>query len=460
MSDDTQIRDAPTGRPQLPSDGQADPGVLRQAAALGAVAAVIRLVWVAVMSREPQGLSDLTLYPLFARGIADGAGYVSLGGHPTAYYPPGYPFFLGGIQWVLDRVGLGEHLVLVAGLVQAVLGGIAVGAVVVIAHRVVGGARGRLAGVVAGGTLLLWPNLVQHSSLMLSETLFIALFVVMLAALVLSEADERDVPPLLLAAAVLSGLCTLVRPQSAVLTIPAVVLAWALGRPDLRRLLLRAGVLVLGTVLIVAPWSIRNAVVFDGFVPVSTNTGDNLCMGFNPDATGGFMFAEACETGEFYVDGPEQELRRDAEARSRAIDWATSNLGALPALSWTKVQLTYRDDRDALAALESFGEDQFLSSSTRTVLGGISDVYFFGVLSLAVVGGVVAVLRGWRGRARSTAPLLVVFVTLAGAVVPVLSFADTRFKVPLAPCFAVLAAVAVCAAVDRWRPSEEPEVAT
>jgi hypothetical protein len=80
----------------------------------------------------------------------------------------------------------------------------------------------------------------------------------------------------------------------------------------------------------------------------------------------------------------------------------------------------------------------------------LSDVYFFSVLALAAVGAVLAGIRGWRDRRSSTAALVVLFVTLAGAAVPVLAFGDTRFKVPLAPCLAVLAAVTVCSVVQWW----------
>ena len=110
---------------------------------------------------------------------------------------------------------------------------------------------------------------------------------------------------------------------------------------------------------------------------VSTNTGDSLCMGFNPDTTGGFMLAPYCETGEFYVQGIEEELRRDAEARQLALDWATGNLGELPGLSLRKLQITYANDRDGLRALESFGEDEFLSSGVRRGAGLVIDVWFF-----------------------------------------------------------------------------------
>lgn len=420
----------------------------RAALVLGAGAAAIRLVWVAFMSRRPAGLTDLTLYPLFAEGIAEGRGYLSLGQHPTAYYPPGYPFFLGGLQWILDRVGLGEHLVLVAGLLQALLGGLAVGAVVVAGARL----GGRRVALVAGVVLALWPNLIIHSSLMLSETLFIAVFTVTLAALLRALDGPRWWSPALVVAAFGLGLCTLIRPQSTFLALPAIAVAWALSGMGWRRWCARLGVLVAGVVLVVAPWTIRNAVVLDGFVLVSTNTGDNLCMGFNPDTTGGFMVARYCETGEFYVQGIDQELRRDAEARGLAIDWASGHLGELPGLSLRKLQITYANDRDGLRALESFGEDPFLSEGARSTLGVLVDVYFFGVLALAAAGLGVSSLRGWRARREDIAAMVVVLVTLTAVLVPVVSFADTRFKVPVAPCYAILAAVAVVVLRDRLRP--------
>jgi 4-amino-4-deoxy-L-arabinose transferase-like glycosyltransferase len=432
--------------------------ITRPALVVGAVAALIRLVWVLVMSRTPQGLSDLTLYPGFANTIASGRGYLSLGEHPTAYYPPGYPYFLGGIQWLLDLVGLDDHLVVTAGLVQALLGGVAAGAVVVVGWRLTGAdRRGIRVGVVAGVLVACWPNLIVHSSLMLSETLFTAVFCVLLATLVcLTDADGQVVRGRFVAAALLLGVCTLIRPQAALLLTPAIVVVWVLGGLGWRRTLQRALALVAGVLVVLTPWIIRNAVQLDAFVPLSTNTGDNLCMGFNDDASGGFMVAEDCETGEFYVDGPGAEVRRDGENRAAALSWALSNPTRLPGLSWDKLRLTYIDDRDGLRALESFGDDVFLSDGARTTLGRVMDVYFFTVLALAAVGAVLLAPRAWRERRRDSTALLLLAVTLAGVVVPIASFADTRFKVPVAPCFALLAAVTVGAALQRWR-RREPE---
>jgi 4-amino-4-deoxy-L-arabinose transferase-like glycosyltransferase len=444
---------------------------------IGAVGAVLRLLWVLTMSRVPQGLNDLTLYPAAAEGIARGRGYLTFAGTPTAYYPPGYPLFLSAIQWVLDRVGLGDHLVLAAGVVQALLGGVTAGAVVVVGRRL-GGNR---VGVIAGLLVACWPNLVVHSSLMLSESLFLAVFAVLLAAVVSmwparsrvavraagaipgaavgdggdggatgwARASTRARTGVALTAGLTMGLCTLIRPQSALLVLPAIALAWALARPGPREWAGRVAVLVVGVVLVVGPWTVRNAVVLDAFVPVSTNTGDNLCMGFNPDASGGFMLAEHCETGEFYTDGPAAEVRRDREARHRATTWALENPGRLPALSWDKLRITYADDRDGLAALESFGEDEFLSDGTRRALGITMDLWFFGVLALAGAGVVLLAPAAWRRRTEDPTGLLVLAVTLASVVVPIAAFGDTRFKVPVAPCFALLAALAIVGARRR-----------
>ena len=424
------------------------PGALT-AVLLGAFGAAVRLVWVFAMSRSPQGISDLTVYPAAARWIADGDGYLSLMGTPTSYYPPGYPFFLGGLQWLLDRVGLDAHLVFAAGVAQGLLGGVTGGAAVRVGTRLGGRRLGPGVGVVAGLLVALWPNLVMHSSLMLSESLYLAFAAVLLAAVVHAgaEAGEREHRGALVVAGLAMGLCTLTRPQSALLLLPAFGIAWLVSGAGWRRTLLRVGALVAGIVVVVGPWTLRNAVVLDGFVPVSSNTGDNLCIGFNPDATGGFMAAESCETGEFYFDGPAAEVRRNSENQEKAITWALEHLGELPALSWDKLAITFENDRDALVALESFGADEFLSSGTRRTFELTMDTWYLTMVGLGAVGVVLVAAGTWRRRREDPTGPIVLLVALAGVLVPVSAFGDPRFKVPLEPTVALLAAVTL---VQAW----------
>src|SRR6478609_8308111 len=82
----------------------------RDLLAVAGVAFLVRLLWVLYSHRPPGGLNDPLLYQRFAQGIARGDGYVSFFGKPTAYYPPGYPYFLGVLQWLSNLVGLDDHL--------------------------------------------------------------------------------------------------------------------------------------------------------------------------------------------------------------------------------------------------------------------------------------------------------------------------------------------------------------
>lgn len=416
--------------------------VLRPALWVGAAAAAIRLLWVLVASRDPDGLSDPVLYLMSASSIAAGDGYTSFLGEPTAYYPPGYPYFLGAIQWFVDAVGLDGHLVLVVGIVQALLGGMAAAAVVVVGYNL-GSVR---LGVLAGTLFALWPNLVLHTPLTLSESLFLALFCTMLAALCTLGGNGAGRPRAAQATVVASAAaCTFVRPQSIALVVPAVAMAWWWAGLGWRRSLAGAAWVTAGVLVAVAPWTIRNAVVMDAFVPMSTNTGDNLCMGFHESARGGFVLAPQCKTDGSYIDGPQVEVARDAELRQRAVDWVLDNPGALGLLSVRKLQATFSTDWDGLAAWESYGEDEHLRDGTRSALRWILNGYYV-VVALAALVGSVLVLRRRRD---DPSALLVLLVGLSGALLPVLFFGGPRFKIPAVPTLALLAAVAVEALLQR-----------
>ena len=427
---------------------------------VGAFAAVLRLIWVAVASREPLGVADPLIYLHSGSSIAAGDGYTSLLGNPTAYYPPGYPFFVGAVERVATAFGLADHRVLLIGLVQALLGGVACGALVVAGRQLArtGAAwrgdrdLGTAIGVGAGLLLALWPNLVLHTAVILSETLFLACLCTLLAALFTWTAARSSDPigPTRLSAVLVvtcTALCVWIRPQSTLVLVPAVALAWLVAGRGLRDTLRVGGLLVVGVLAAVVPWSIRNLVVMDAFVPLSTNTGDNLCIGFHDGAKGGFAFAEACGTGQRYVDGVDIEVERDAELRGRALDWIVEHPGSLPGLTWGKLRATFDGDHDGLRAWESYGQDPHLSDGLRTGLRWLSDVYYW-VVSLAAIAGAALVVRDrWSGRRgvadRSTlVGLSTVAIALGCIAVPALSFGDQRFKIPITAALALLAASA------------------
>ena len=431
---------------------------------VGAFAAILRLIWVAVASREPLGVSDPLIYLHSGAGIAAGDGYTSLLGNPTAYYPPGYPFFVGAVERVATAFGLADQRVLVIGVVQALLGGVACGALVVAGRQLAragatwrgGRDLGSAVGVGAGVLLALWPNLVLHTAVILSETLFLACLCTLLAALFTwTAARSTDPVGRTGASAALVVVCTAscvwIRPQSTLVLVPAVAVAWLVAGRGLRDALRVGGLLVVGVLVAVVPWSIRNLVVMDAFVPFGTNTGDNLCIGFHDGAKGGFAIPEACATEQRYVDGIDVEVERDGELRGRALDWIVEHPGSLPALTWGKLAATFDGDHDGLRAWESYGQDPHLSDGLRSGLRWLSDGYYW-LVSLGAIAGTVLVLRDrWNGR-RSVADrstlvgLSTVAIALGCIAVPALSFGDQRFKIPIVASLVLLAASAVARA--------------
>jgi hypothetical protein len=83
-----------------------------------------------------------------------------------------------------------------------------------------------------------------------------------------------------LAPGVLLGALVLVRPEYLAISIPIAVVVFALaGRESWRSGLAGAAILLAGVVLVISPWTVRNAVELDRFVPVSTGGGQVLFAG-------------------------------------------------------------------------------------------------------------------------------------------------------------------------------------
>jgi hypothetical protein len=93
-------------------------------------------------------------------------------------------------------------------------------------------------------------------------------------------AGDRDgAAPWLLPGALL-GATAMVRPEYLGVALLLAVVVFARGlRGDWQRALARALVLLAGVILVVAPWTIRNAAALDRFVPISTGGGQVLFAG-------------------------------------------------------------------------------------------------------------------------------------------------------------------------------------
>ena len=352
---------------------------LRWLGAVLVLAAALRIAWVLYAAREPQGLHDPSFYYGYGQGIANGFGYALPDG-PTAYYPAGYPAALAAVYYLVGHTPIPDNLVLATGFFQVFLSVATVALVYYLGRRLFTPTVGLLAAL----WMALFPNLIFHTAAFLTETLFIFLVLAALAVLFSFRwQEERPGWARLLVFGVLLGLSALVRPIS-LLLLPLLPIAWLIAGFGWQRALGYSGAVLVVTAAVIAPWTIRNAVRMDAFVIISTNLGDNLCMGHYAGARGHFALPERCFSEEEYagLDRPAFEVARNNDNIRKAISFALENPRFELKLLSRKAYHLWRHDHDGLAAVESYGDDPFIGANLSLVIlpDKVPDDQFFFIL--------------------------------------------------------------------------------
>ena len=218
---------------------------------------------------------DRDHYRLLAEGLVQTGGLTHPDhGTPTAYRPPLYPLVLAAVGWTgSGDIGVaGLHLLLgLATVVLTWITGVHLG-------------LGRRAWWPAAAVTV-DPLLVVGATLPMTETLFAALAMGMLAAAT-SPAAPSGSRGLLLG--ILFGLAALCRPSvwafAAVLAVVAVVGRFRKrAEPDRSSQPLALATTLAGIALCVGPWLGRNLAVSGAPVLTSTHGGYTLLLGNNPD---------------------------------------------------------------------------------------------------------------------------------------------------------------------------------
>lgn len=259
-----------TGGP-APLDGPARQARRLAAAGLALVllALVLRLAAVGLLAGIAPEQNDRVLrYDPIAHSLLAGEGF-RRGGVPTAVSPPVYPLFLAAVYGVF---GASEGAARIA---LAAVDAATVGLVFLLARRLFGA---RAAVLAALGAAFLPYSIVQivYGG---SDTLFLFLHTAFLATFVHAWLSGRR--GAFAAAGALLGTATLCRAVPLLLPVVLVALLLAAGRAPLRERAVRAALLAVCFSAVVAPWIVRNYLVFDRFVPVQTLGGLHLFLAVN-----------------------------------------------------------------------------------------------------------------------------------------------------------------------------------
>jgi 4-amino-4-deoxy-L-arabinose transferase-like glycosyltransferase len=392
---------------------------------IGVAGALVRVAYTLVLGRHVElGISDATFYSGAANLLAQGEGYVDVWRSlaegetlRTAHHPPGWPALLSVFSFVGVDSELGHRLV------GAVLGGVVVVAIGVVAMRV----AGRTAGLVAAAIGALHPTLVAADGSLMAET-FAGLAVLVIVLLALSTAEDPRWPAALaLGAAIGAG--TLVRGE-ALLYLPLVVLPVALVVARRRAPAVGAGIAALalvGVLALVGPWAVRNTLLFDEVVLISTNdstvlAGANCEPAYRGPGIGGWHLDCVRPVGG-------TEVEEAAAWRTQGLDFLGENRGRLPVVVAARVARTW----GFLGAFPPVAEGRH--AGTQAV-GNV--VWLVLLLPGAVAGAVVL------GRRRRLVELGVLLAPVGAATaVSILGFGMLRFRHPMELSAVVLAAVAL-----------------
>jgi hypothetical protein len=397
MSDSTAARPAYWTRPSV---------------IMGA-ALLLRLVWAAGVPVEP--VSDGALYDAFAQSIVAGHGYAFPDGTMTEYWPVGtsavyallYDIF--GIRpWVVP-------------LFQALLGASIVG----LTWRLARQALGPRVAAAAAWLTAAWPLLIEFTTILASELLFIAL---VLTALNLWISRRLPFAVRMICFAASIAAATYVRPTALPMLFFFLALQWIIDR-DWRKLVKGTLLATMTASLLFAPWAYRSIVLFDRFVLVSANGGVNLWMGNNPESTGGYM------------DLPDKkfptEVDRDHFYGREAVHFILSHPVKYAQLSVRRAATTY--DRETIGVVwNEKGLGSKYKDSSLMILKRVSSAYWWVLLVLGFAGIVLAIRRRL---VEPLWPLLAAFAYFAAF--PILTVAMDRYHVPVNSLLAIFAAYAL-----------------
>lgn len=421
-------------------------GSVRRTMAVCAVffiaALVVRLAYLVQFKSSPffdpraTGLDPL-LYHEMASRIASGEWL----GKGVFEVMPFYGYFLGAAYAVFGRG------VEVAYALQALLGA----STVVLLYLFVRHLADERVAVLAAAGGIVCQSLAFHVGMIGGETLAVFLTVAML--FILSIAIERRRVWYFFVAGLVTGMGVLTR-GTFVIFIIIFVIWYSISelRRSFSRVLLHCMALVLGTVIVVAPVTIHNAVVGNDFVVVTAHDGINIYLGNNPHARGSFNPVPQLGINREEILHNAKRIAEREEGRSLKPSevsryWKREAIEYIRAHPFRFIQLV---GEKVIAFVNAYEISDVISLQTMKKFSSLLQYGLlpFGFIApFAIFGMVVSVRR------KKFAPVYLFVV--ANLIAVIITFVNARYRLTVVPLFLIFAGVSLVWLKDnlkyRWR---------
>lgn len=400
-----------------------------------------------------ENLPDSEAYERIARGLHEEGSFEQVGPgtpahpQPATNYSPGLPFFAGAVFELT-----GEDDVRMVRVLLAFISTLAIVFAFLIGRRL----SGDTAGLIGAAIVAFYPTLIAYSGMLLTEPL--AGTLVTGAVLAILRARDGRGPLSWFVAGLILGFATLVRPEYLLVS---VVLAIALVGIELRggigHAMRPVAMMLLGLVLVIAPWTMRNATEYERFVPLSTGGGQTLFSGSYVPSGGNptKVMPDLLEQDPELLAIVERQNRRSGEGPESIT----------PERVFALIAEERHPNLDTDAALSRIGRDRYLDE-LRSDPAGLAAYFWRKTLRIwwrgragfmqSVPGRaiqwsiVVSALGGMVALALRRRPEFWIFasIILTATTIGVLLVASPRRALVLWPLVSVLAGIGIQSAVS------------
>ncbi len=363
---------------------------------------------------------------------------------PSAYFGPGYPYFLALVDLVDGHTVRRGAAIQPARVSQAVLGTITVALIGLVALELFGATAGLIALVLAA----VYPVLIELSTILVAENLLTTLILAAVYAGLRAGRAARTRSTLLwvAAAGILAGLATLTHENGILIILPLIAAVWK-GRPRFKpRSLAAPALLIVTAALMIAPWTIRNEVVMHSFIPVSDETGITLVGTYNSASAANTPVPYKWRI--FYAVPGERTLIHEASTLTEPEIGSKLQSQAFHYISdhpFSPFAVAYDNTRRLLELEGSFAWQASASAISLPIgVARLGVISFWILCLLALAGAFTKLVR--------TAPkwIWVVPVLLTLSVVLV-NVETPRFRAPVDPFLILLASAGLATLVAKLR---------
>ncbi|SFW29904.1 Dolichyl-phosphate-mannose-protein mannosyltransferase [Nitrosovibrio sp. Nv17] len=367
--------------------------------------------------------SDSRWYLNRALGIANGEGYVE-DGHPTAYWPVGYPGFLGILFHLAGPhqiVGQLANLLMAAGIFLLQLK---------LTRQLFRSETTARLGVLL---LALYPNNIAYTPLLLTEIYFTFLLLLGVYLYI-----SRNGWGWVFGSGLVFGFAALTKPQ--IVFLPALLILFrivAAGREtSLAETVVKGCCIYLVMAGVLVPWAVRNTLVFGEVVLISTNGGATLLTGNNPSADGSYIENDPLVLQRDF--STRRQVESDRRAKQLALAWIRENPGRFVELIPLKMWHLWAKDGEAEWAYQAgyphYPRHQSLFRSIRWA----NQVLY----ALMLVGSLVTLVLLSRGKHDVAWPWVSIGYCLMAylTLISVVFSGQSRFHFPAMPWIIMYAA--------------------